>query len=77
MTLWIHIFVELSNLFPEELEKQKFNACNRRPFHEEKKLYKVINITILGSREMSTMLLDKTYILLKLPTIKTKTKNGS
>ena len=73
MTLWIHIFVELSNLFPEELEKQKFNACNRRAFHEEKKL----NITILGSREMSTMLLDQTYILLKLPTIKTKTKNGS
>ena len=41
MTLWIHMFVQLWNVFPEELTTNQdyINKCNGRPFPREKKLY--------------------------------------
>ena len=48
------MFVQLWNSFPEELTtKQKIIYTNvtERPFHEERKLYKIINITISESTE--------------------------
>ena len=46
------------------------HKCNGRPFREDKKWYKIINITILKSTENLHHVTRQNYILLTLHTIK-------
>ena len=74
------MFVQLWNSFPEELEtaKQKIVYVNvMEDLSLKKRWYEIINIIIVESTEHVYMSQSKTYILLTLPTIKTKIQNGT